>query len=65
MENTFTSSGTKLILDYTKEELAAALSSGLNLKIEFDTKPEDYLVRLVLRDEQGQMSASSKAVDIP
>jgi hypothetical protein len=65
MENTSTSSGTKLILDYTKEELAAALSSGLNLKIEFDTKPEDYLVRLVLRDEQGQMSASSKAVDIP
>jgi hypothetical protein len=32
-------------LDYTKEQLAAALSSGLNLKSEFDAKPGHYLVR--------------------
>jgi hypothetical protein len=55
----------KIDLDYTKEQLAAALSSGLNLKSEFDAKSGHYVVRLVVRDEKGQMSASSKPVDIP
>jgi hypothetical protein len=54
----------KIDLDYTKEQLAAALSSGLNLKSEFDAKSGHYVVRLVVRDEKGQMSASSKPVDI-
>ncbi len=54
----------KIELDYTKEQLAAALSAGLNLKSEFDVKPGRYVVRGVVRDEQGQMSASSKAVEV-
>lgn len=55
----------KIDLDYTNEQIAAALSAGLNLKSEFEAKPGSYLVRLVVRDEQGQMSASSKAAEIP
>jgi len=54
----------KIDLDYTREQLAAALAAGLNLKSEFDAKAGRYFVRLVVRDEQGQMSASSKAVEI-
>jgi len=53
----------KIDLDYTKEQLAA--SSGINLKSEFEAKPGKYVVRLVVRDEDGQMSASSKPVEIP
>jgi VWFA-related protein len=55
----------KISLDYTTQQLAAALSSGLNLKSEFDAKPGQYLVRFVLRSEDGRMSASSKEVQVP
>jgi len=47
------------------ETLANNLGSGVSLKSDFDLKPGSYLVRLVVRDEHGQMAAESGAVRIP
>ncbi len=38
--------------------------SGLTFKVDFQVKPGDYVVREVVRDEQGQMSALSRPVKI-
>jgi VWFA-related protein len=41
-------------------------TSGISLRENFDVKPGTYLVRLVVRDTEGQMmSAANGAVDIP
>jgi VWFA-related protein len=50
-------------LDQTLEN---RLSSGITLRASFDVKPGNYLVRLVVRDAEGQqMAAENGAVDIP
>jgi VWFA-related protein len=42
------------------------LGSGITVKTDFDVKPGSYLVRLVVRDAEGQlMSAQNGAVEIP
>jgi VWFA-related protein len=55
----------KIELDYPGETLAVKLASGINIKSEFDAKAGHYFVRLVVRDENGQMSATTKAADVP
>lgn len=55
----------KIELDYPNETLAARLASGINIKGEFDARAGHYFVRLVVRDDEGQMSATSKAADVP
>jgi hypothetical protein len=41
------------------------LAAGLTLKTSFDVKPGTYLVRLVVRDAEGQtMSAENGTVEI-
>jgi VWFA-related protein len=41
-------------------------TAGINLRNNFDVKPGTYLVRLVVRDAEGQMmSAANGAVEIP
>jgi hypothetical protein len=55
----------KINLDYPSETLATRVTSGLNVKSEFTATPGDYIVRVVVRDEEGQMSAASKAVQVP
>ncbi len=48
------------------DTLEHKLDSGLTLKTSFDVKPGSYLVRLVVRDAEGQlMSAENGAVEIP
>ena len=48
------------------ETLQNKLGSGITLKANFDVKPGSYLVRLVVRDKEGQlMSAQNGAVEIP
>jgi hypothetical protein len=37
----------------------------LTLKTSFDVKTGSYLVRLVVRDDGGQLTAENDAVDIP
>ncbi len=60
-------SGTEKVLQmHLKDEtLASPLSSAVTLKSSFDVKPGRYIVRLVVRDEDGQLAAQSSAVEIP
>jgi len=49
-----------------KDETLNKLASGITLKTSFDVKPGSYLVRLVVRDTEGQlMSAENGAIEIP
>lgn len=41
------------------------LGSGVTLKSSFEVKPGGYLVRLVVRDDNGQVSAQNGAIEIP
>ncbi len=56
----------KIVTLHLKDEtLAHKLASGLTLKTSFDVKPGSYLVRLVVRDTEGQlMSAENGTVEI-
>jgi VWFA-related protein len=48
------------------ETLANRLGSGITVRTSFDVKPGTYLVRLVVRDTEGQlMAATNSAVEIP
>ena len=47
------------------DTLENKLASGITLKSNFDVKPGSYLVRLVVRDAEGQISAENGAVEIP
>ena len=46
------------------ETLEGRLGSGISLKSSFDVKPGNYVIRLVVRDEDGQLSAQNSAVAI-
>jgi VWFA-related protein len=49
-----------------EENFANHLANGLNVKTSFDVQPGKYLLRLVVRDSEGQMmSARNGIVDIP
>lgn len=54
-----------LQLHLKDETLANRLNSGITLKSSFDVKPGSYVVRLVVRDEDGQLAAQNSAVEIP
>jgi VWFA-related protein len=47
------------------ETLEKKLRSGVTMKASFDVKPGSYLVRLVVRDTEGQISAENSAIEIP
>lgn len=47
------------------DTLENKLSSGITIKSSFDVKPGSYLVRLVVRDAEGQLSAANGAIEIP
>ncbi len=47
------------------ETLESKLASGITLKSIFDVKPGSYLVRLVVRDDEGQLAAQNGAIEIP
>jgi VWFA-related protein len=62
----FVSGIQKLLQLHLKDDtLAYRMSSGLIVKSNFDVKPGSYLVRLVVRDAQGQIAAENGAVEIP
>jgi hypothetical protein len=60
-------SANEQILDmHLKDDtLANRLGSGVILKSSFEVKPGGYLVRLVVRDVEGQISATNEAIEIP
>jgi VWFA-related protein len=47
------------------ETLERKLGSGITLKSSFDVKPGSYMVRLVVRDAEGMLSAQNGAIEIP
>ena len=47
------------------ETLERKLQSGVTMKTSFDVKPGSYLVRLVVRDTGGSLSAENGAIEIP
>jgi len=52
-------------MHFKDETLEHKLASGITLKTNFDVKPGSYVVRLVVRDSEGQlMSAENGAVEI-
>jgi len=55
-----------LTMRWKDETLENKLASGITLKTSFDVKPGSYLVRLVVREKDGQlMSAENGAIEIP
>jgi len=49
-----------------RDDTLARLASGISIKNELDVKTGNYLVRVVVRDAEGQlMAAENKAVQIP
>jgi VWFA-related protein len=48
-----------------KDETLAKMDPGLSVKTNFDVKPGSYLVRLVVRDTEGQIAAENGAIQIP
>lgn len=64
--NYVTANQKTLELRLKDEHLEARLKSGVTLKSDFDVKPGAYLVRLVVRDTEGQEIASTNgSVEIP
>jgi hypothetical protein len=57
--------GTKQLLSMKlrDETLAATLESGVTTRAEFDAKPGRYVVRVVVLDDEGHLSASDSIVD--
>jgi hypothetical protein len=47
------------------ETLQTKLGQGITMKTNFDVKPGSYLVRVVVRDSEGQLSAQNGSVEIP
>lgn len=56
----------KTIAMKLRDETLARLASGITVRTSFDVKPGTYVIRLVVRDTEGQtMTAENGAVDIP
>jgi len=47
------------------DTLENKIDSGVTVRTSFDVKPGAYLVRLVVRDEEGQLAAENGAIEIP
>jgi VWFA-related protein len=54
-----------LDLHLKDDTLANKLERGLTLKSNFDVQPGAYVVRLVVRDAGGQISAANGSIEIP
>ena len=62
----FITGNQKLLQLHLKDEtLESRLHGGITLKSSFDVKPGNYVVRLVVRDADGQLAAQNSAVRIP
>jgi hypothetical protein len=62
----FISANEKIVTMRLRDEtLEQGLQSGITMKTNFDVKPGSYLVRLVVRDTEGEISAENGAIEIP
>lgn len=48
-----------------QRKIGSPTNSGVVLKTNFDVKPGSYLVRLVVRDDEGLLSAENGAIKVP
>jgi len=56
----------KILEMHLKDDtLDRRVDNGVTLKTSFDVKPGSYLVRLVVRDNEGLLSAENGAIEIP
>jgi len=55
----------KILQMHLRDETLAKMGPGLSVKSNFDVKPGSYLVRLVVRDAEGQIAAENGAIQIP
>ena len=55
----------KILQMRLRDETLARLGTGVSVKSNFDVKPGSYLVRLVVRDAEGQIAAENGAIQIP
>jgi VWFA-related protein len=55
----------KILQMRLKDDTLARMGQGLSVKSNFDVKPGSYLVRLVVRDAEGQIAAENGAIQIP
>lgn len=55
----------KILQMRLKDDTLAKMAQGLSVKSNFDVKPGSYLVRLVVRDAEGQIAAENGAIQIP
>jgi len=63
---TFVTANEKILEMRLKDQtLESKLDRGVTLKTSFDVKPGSYLVRLVVRDTEGQLAAENGAIEIP
>jgi hypothetical protein len=60
------SQGIKKVVELRlKDETLERLGQGITVRTSFDVKPGTYLIRLVVRDAEGQkLTATNGAVDI-
>jgi VWFA-related protein len=60
-------SGIQKVLEMRLKDdtLANKLNSGVTVKSSFDVTPGSYLVRLVVRDTEGELSAANGSIEIP
>ena len=62
----FITGNQKIIDMHLKDDtLANKLGNGITVKSSFDVKPGSYLVRLVVRDAEGELSAANGSIEIP
>ena len=62
----FISGSEKVLQMRLKDEtLGSQMLSGVPLETSFDVKAGSYLVRLVVRDDGGRLTAQNDTVDIP
>ena len=65
-DGNFVNANEKLITMRLRDGTLERLNSGITVKTNFDVKPGAYVVRLVVRDAEGQMMAAENgAIDIP
>lgn len=62
----FVTGSSKIVEMRLRDETLQNLNAGITVRNNFDVKPGMYMIRLVVRDAQGQlMSAENGVVDIP
>ena len=64
-ENFVSAKSSTVKMHIKDDTLASKLNSGVTVRSNFEVNPGSYLLRVVARDEQGQMLTQNELVEIP